>query len=663
MRKQIKNQMLELLDSMTEATQILKTYSIQNDWAEILYLLQMSAVQVGETIEKEEKFDSAIIDQLLILNKEAWECSQEDDFAIKQTYIKKIEDIIEKVKKIAKEIPVKIEVVFFPYNASMWDSLESIWIAAENDAETEAFVVPIPFFERDSNGVICEPRYEGKNLPSYVPIIDYRNYNFKERKPDIAYIHNPFDQYNLITRVHPDYFSHELKKYVNRVVYVPYFISINAVSYAHRELPSYYQVDYIVVQNEKMIESFSSDIARDKFLTFGSPIVDRIINLNKNKPEIPDEWKEMLPNGKDFAGCKVFMLNTSLSMIMKEREVFLDKIKHILKILQKRDDIVVVWRPHPLMYSTLQALGGTIYNEYLEIEDAFIKKNIGILDRTKDVGVTIALCDGYIGEEASSIIRMFEITKKPMFYINNKIYDKVGTCDNYVSTYGIYKENEDEYFVAEEYHTICKKNKHGKIEVIAQLPKVGFYNDAAYKDIIKFGDNLYIQPYSSEGLVIYSLKSKRIRKKFVKNSRPYDFLGMVEINGFLYLIPNEYNYLVRFSMESEQFEYLDASDLEKYGIRQDVEHLKLQVNHIKVEDIELPKIKAIMTAKKIIMNSMFENEENRLEDFIDYFADEKLSKMNNGQTKSFDLLNERKYTNLEGTSGKKIHEFVKEMVN
>lgn len=29
-------------------------------------------------------------------------------------------------------------------------------------------------------------------------------------------------------------------------------------------------------------------------------IVDRILYLDKNKPMIPEQWKNMLPNGKDF---------------------------------------------------------------------------------------------------------------------------------------------------------------------------------------------------------------------------------------------------------------------------------------------------------------------------------------------------------------------------
>ncbi|MBQ7479431.1 MAG: hypothetical protein IJT01_11160, partial [Selenomonadaceae bacterium] len=45
-----------------------------------------------------------------------------------------------------KEKKFKKDIVFLPYKASMWDSLESVWKAAEEDKEhCNAYVVPIPY--------------------------------------------------------------------------------------------------------------------------------------------------------------------------------------------------------------------------------------------------------------------------------------------------------------------------------------------------------------------------------------------------------------------------------------------------------------------------------------------------------------------------------------
>ena len=40
----------------------------------------------------------------------------------------------------------------------------------------------------------------------------------------MIYIHNPYDDWNLVTCVHPRYFSGNLKKYTEKLVYIPYFV-------------------------------------------------------------------------------------------------------------------------------------------------------------------------------------------------------------------------------------------------------------------------------------------------------------------------------------------------------------------------------------------------------------------------------------------------------
>lgn len=41
---------------------------------------------------------------------------------------------------IRHDITERREVVFLPYKASMWDSLESVWKAADEDSDCDAFV-------------------------------------------------------------------------------------------------------------------------------------------------------------------------------------------------------------------------------------------------------------------------------------------------------------------------------------------------------------------------------------------------------------------------------------------------------------------------------------------------------------------------------------------
>ena len=86
----------------------------------------------------------------------------------------------------------KIEIAFLPYKASMWDSMESVYLAASKDPEVHAVVVPIPYFEKDENGSLARKCYEIEEFPQNIPCTSYVDYDIKSVKPDIIYIHNPY---------------------------------------------------------------------------------------------------------------------------------------------------------------------------------------------------------------------------------------------------------------------------------------------------------------------------------------------------------------------------------------------------------------------------------------------------------------------------------------
>ena len=74
---------------------------------------------------------------------------------------------------VEKDIPVRMEAVFLPYKASMWDSLESVWKAADEDPDCDAYVIPIPYYDKNQDGSFGEMHYEGDQYPDYVPITAY----------------------------------------------------------------------------------------------------------------------------------------------------------------------------------------------------------------------------------------------------------------------------------------------------------------------------------------------------------------------------------------------------------------------------------------------------------------------------------------------------------
>ena len=216
-------------------------------------------------------------------------------------------------------MPVRLEAVFLPYKVSMWDSLESVWMAADQDPNCDAYVIPIPYYDKNRDGSYGAEHYEGDQYPDYVPVTHYNNYDFKSRRPDMIFIHNPYDQFNNVTSVHPFFYSKNLKQYTDCLVYIPYYCTAGGMSAAQGYVPSYYYVDYIVIQAEKYRKFFDPDLPKDKLLPLGSPKFDKVIRLCNNPPEPLAEWKEKM------AGKKVCFYNTSISGMLANTEVFLKK--------------------------------------------------------------------------------------------------------------------------------------------------------------------------------------------------------------------------------------------------------------------------------------------------------------------------------------------------
>lgn len=95
----------------------------------------------------------------------------------------------------------KKEIVFLPYKASMWDSLESIWKASVDDPEhCHSYVVPIPYADRNPDGTAKEWHNERNLFPSYVPTLDCETFDLEALHPDVIFIHNPYDSCNQFTR-------------------------------------------------------------------------------------------------------------------------------------------------------------------------------------------------------------------------------------------------------------------------------------------------------------------------------------------------------------------------------------------------------------------------------------------------------------------------------
>ncbi|WP_221796741.1 hypothetical protein [Paenibacillus typhae] len=467
---------------------------------------------------------------------------------LQRVVIKQVADI---QYEMENETEVSYEVVFFPHKASMWDSLESIWMAAIEDPACTCYVVPIPFYERNPDGSLATMFYEGDQFPEYVPITHYNEYDIAARRPDVTYITNPYDGGNYITTVAPTFYSAELKQYTDLLVYVPYFFTGGDFPESQTSLPAYRNVDKIILQHEKIMDYFLDPVLKEKIMPLGSPKADRMLRMESERPVAPEEWSERIRNKK------VVMYNTSVSSILQNGIKVLQKMLFVFRMFKDRDDIVLLWRPHPLSKSTLRSMRPELYELYLKIEKAFLAKHMGILDNTPDVNAAVALSDAYIGEETSSVVHLFGITGKPVFTLSADFHELPQLeekCN--VHFLDLHLEGSDVWFVSAGYHALCKLDLlTEKVEVIGKLP-VSSSNIFAYRDIQRVGNKLVMLPYHASEICEYNMEEKVFTTKpFKQPLIRNNFDRMIRYKDYLFFKPVSYPAVVRYSIKNGEMNY------------------------------------------------------------------------------------------------------------
>ena len=456
MRRFQKRQCLKILDTLSSTTVEIKKILDNRGYDEVLKLfeqMQQAAIILGNTIEQSEGEGFVTVAHLENYCELLYGMSEEISSAVRNTDSINSFRIEKKLKKsistiensIRNDIPEKTEVVFLPYKASMWDSLESVWRRADADPNCDAYVIPIPYFDRTPDRGLGQMHYEGNLYPKDVPVIDYTTYDFKGRHPDRIYIHNPYDDNNFVTSVHPFFYSKNLMNFTDDLVYIPYFIldepdpdnesSLEGIKNFVLQT-GVFNANHVIVQSEAMREAYIRIIMKyfgfgedmrpallEKISGAGSPKVEKVMNTKLEDIEIPEEWLRLIKK-PDGSFKKIVFYNTSVSTLLKHNDEMLVKMKDVFRIFKESsENIVLLWRPHPLIQATIESMRPKLWNDYKALVDEYRSEGWGIYDDTPDMDRAVILSDAYYGD-FSSIVWLYQKTGKPIMIENPEIIEE-----------------------------------------------------------------------------------------------------------------------------------------------------------------------------------------------------------------------------------------------
>ena len=325
-----------------------------------------------------------------------------------EAYFSKIEGEI-------ASIPFKTLHLFLPYKASMWDSMESVYFAALQDPSCEALVMPITYYEKE-DGKFGKRINERAEFPSEIETID-EGFSLEEAQPDVIYIHNPYDDKNILTSVDPRYYSFHLKDYTENLVYIPYYTTMGKAGFGSLFMPAYRYVHHIVVQSEEHKQRLPKEV-QEKARILGSPKLDRALAYSQNPPEIPEDWKRIA------GGRKIYYYNTVIEEMLGNPESFLQKMEEVFSLFKENPKYCLLWRPHPLLESSFFSVDTAYRKRFLELKLRYLTEEIGIYDSSAEPERAVALSSVYLGDETSSMAALFLAGGKPLFILDSTVSEE-----------------------------------------------------------------------------------------------------------------------------------------------------------------------------------------------------------------------------------------------
>lgn len=468
---------LERVDMLLDAIKIfLKEGSTadQDQAVQLLTQMQQIAIMIGEILEQDQGDVQQLVRTLEDICELLYQMSQA--LADQQQvciYVTQVEEHLISLRIRLAAITPRREIVFLPYQVSMWDSLESVWQAADSDKEVDSYVVPIPFFDVMPDGSLGALHYHGGDYPAEVPVTSFEHYYLEERHPDVIFFHNPYDGCNAVTRVPEQYYASRLKKCAEKLVYIPYFVTEAGGPGDHQcYMPGVLFADHVIAQpgaicekysriySEKMKENGWEGLlapAEGKFIGMESPKFDKVINSRYTMEELPTDWQQVIrrPEG---SRKRIILYNLTIDVLLRFDEKLLAKIDRVFAVFKERkDDVVLLWRPHPLLMNTIHSMRPELRDAYLSRVCAFRQEGWGIFDDTPDPNLAMAISDAYYGDW-SSVFIIYRVTDKPVLIQNVEGEDEL---ENFV----------DQVSAARQ--PVPDKHSHYGADIYAKLKELG----------------------------------------------------------------------------------------------------------------------------------------------------------------------------------------------
>ena len=446
-----KKQAANYLQMTSEAHDAIVLITAQGDIetsCNLLAACQESAVNIGELIEKtygegfeavsilEEYCESVYQLYQALVNGEFGQNDAEGISAF-------LGDIYGRMKDILSSYVIdRKEMVFIPYRADYWECMEPMWKQAVEEGLYDVYVIPIPYYKKTGRSELTDMYYDVDEYPKYLQLVDYKNYDFARRHPDVIVTHYPFDECNYTISLSREYYAKNLKRYTEKLIYIsPYItdeIGLDKDSKAWKTLdyfctvPGVVHSDRVFVQSEEMRRTYIerlADLSGEEYRSvweekvgviseavsdayFDKTDKDDTFDKDAFIANLPESWKKIITK-PDGSYKKIVLYNVGIAYMAQYGEKVIDKIDNSLEVFKAaKDDIALLWYANPHLLKTLKKVDLRLRDKYNKVLERYKSEGWGIYDDLYDYTELIGICDAFYGDPGN-IPHIFRANKKP----------------------------------------------------------------------------------------------------------------------------------------------------------------------------------------------------------------------------------------------------------
>lgn len=184
--------------------------------------------------------------------------------------IERADAVVNRLLSAIESTAKRKEILFLPVKAEWWYTMEPEWRLAKEDENNDVYVMPLLYLEKDFVQENGEEKNDGDLLPSYVERTTIEEYDIAKHHPDVVYIQDPYDGDNTMIAVPSYFYSENLLKHTDKLVYLPCYDVDNPESEDDRitsalriivEQPAVYFSDKVIVRSEELRQVYLNILA------------------------------------------------------------------------------------------------------------------------------------------------------------------------------------------------------------------------------------------------------------------------------------------------------------------------------------------------------------------------------------------------------------------